>query len=130
MAKPKQIILTETVLPPADLEVVQLYTAAVRAQRQAEQILKKITPAMVKLCKVHPGLLVDGARITLGHRSGWSYSDALASRVEQLRHVERESGAATTTATTFPQLREITKFTGQALAVPAPLWGRLFKSRA
>ena len=130
MAQPKKIILTETKLPQADLDVVQLYTAAVRAQRQAEQVLKKLTPAMVKLCKAHPTLLVDGARITLGSRAGWDYSHALLHTVEDLRRAERDDGTATATSSTFPQLREISKFTGQALAVPAPLWGRLFKGRA
>lgn len=130
MAKPKQITLTETDLSAEDRETIAAFVAAKRAATQAEAALKKLKAPVLKLAKKHPALLVDGARITVGRHASWSYSAVIAgfrASLHQAETEERDDGTAKEKVTEFPVVRELSKFTGQAIAgMAGGVWQRLF----
>ncbi len=130
----KQITLTETDLPEAARETVRAFVAAKRAATQAEALIKKLSKPVLTLAKAHPGLLVDGARITTGKRKVWCYSAAIGGFLAVLQREqkkERERGEATSRTTEFVTVRELSKFTGQAIFGIVPsAWTRLFGKKS
>lgn len=130
MPKGKQITLTETELPQADLEAVRDYVAAKRAEKQAQTVLEKLSATVRKLARKHPDLLVDGARITVGTLTTYKYSLAMEgfkTALSKAQAEERDNGTAKAATTSFPIMRELSKFTGQAVAGITPTtWGRIF----
>lgn len=126
----KKITLTETALTEEERETVSAYVAAKRAATQSEAMIKKLSGPVQKLAKLHPDLLIDGARITLGTRKAWSYSVVIAGFKASLLAAmvqEQENGDATEKTTVFPVLKELSKFTGQAVTGIKPsVWERLF----
>ena len=118
MSKPRKITLTETGLTGTELETVQAFIAANRAKKQAGEVLDKLKSPVLALAKKYPTLLVDGARITVGSNTSWSYSAVIAgfrASVAKAEKEEQESGVAKSKTTRFPAVRELSKFTGQAV---------------
>ncbi|MES2707141.1 MAG: hypothetical protein V4726_11125 [Verrucomicrobiota bacterium] len=119
----KKITLTETEIPDAtDRDVLACWLSAKRAQRQAEAIIDKLALRILKLARTHPGLLFDGARITVGRNTQYTYSPNTVRQMGDLAALqaeERETRRAIAATTEHTQLHELAKFAGQPLVTPA-----------
>ena len=128
MASPKKITITETDLTPEQAADVAAYVAAHRAAEQAKEIMNATGGKVLALAKANPGLLVAGVRITVGKRSTWKYGSDIVGLKAQLADLEKEArgaGLAKESTTQHIILKELSKFAGQAIAMPSTLWGKV-----
>lgn len=125
----KKITLTETELSPDDAEILALYLAAKRASVQAEAIMDRLKKRVFKMAQKNRGLFFDGARVTVGHKVVWTYTDDAVLYCEKHLEIlqqeartrllmgEHEPGASSRTVE-FPQVKELAKFAGQTPGKP------------
>ncbi len=127
----KKITLTETELSADDAEILALYLAAKRASTQAEAIMERLKKRVYKMAAAVPPLLYDSARVTPGKMVVWSYNTPeIVVAEHQLDQLQRQARArftagdkdsgATCRIVTFPQVKELSKFTGQIPGAEKP----------